>query len=116
MLPKVLDRHLRLNIDGKIIIYGAIVKASFWALIKVVNRRLYLLSVICKERLLRSVRDVGTICDDIYTGLEGTFRVFAGLSETKEILWTCEGRTQFRIASRSALGSFFSFAVPHRAS
>jgi|HubBroStandDraft_3_1064219.scaffolds.fasta_scaffold69734_4 hypothetical protein len=92
-LHKVLDYYLRINIEGKVVIYGAILKSNFMAIVKVAKRRLHLLSVICKERLLRSIRSVAcTLLNDAYFEQSTTVRVFAGLNENNEIVWEWESR------------------------
>lgn len=87
-LPRVLDQHVRENVAGTIVVFGSIVTRKFIAIIKVIKRRVYLLSVIGMKRLYHSTRDHNCmlIADTWEKGGE-KLEVSVELTADKDIIW-----------------------------
>lgn len=94
-LRNTLQHYLRLNVAQEVVVYGAIIRSSFMAVVKIVKQKLFLLSVICKRRLLSSSSSSGCVLvDDIYQIGPHVLHVFSGVDEQKNVVWRWEGRHQ----------------------
>jgi hypothetical protein len=110
-LHNSLQHYLRLNVAQEVVVYGAIIRSSFMAVVKIVKQKLFLLSVICKRRLLGSSSSSGCVLvDDVYQTGPHVLRVFSGVDEQKNVVWRWEGRHQQSNAIFCCGGEIVHFA------
>jgi hypothetical protein len=108
---KALDQRIKLSLGEEIMIYGAIIRSSFMAIVKIVKQKLFILSVICKRRLLESVSfSPCVIVNDVYQSGPLVLRVFSGVDHQKNVVWKWEGRHQGSNAVFSYGGEMVSFS------
>lgn len=93
VVERKLDQYVRIQTDKGVVVYGTIIRRAFFALVRISQRRLQLLSVVDIGRLLRSRKTPScALVNDFETRNSRPIHVFAGIDNAKRLVWRWETR------------------------
>lgn len=90
-----LDSKIRITTRDGVAIFGTVIKSAFITIVRIIDRRLTIMSVIGMRRLRRSTKSVAcALIDEWLRGVDTLEHVFAAIDENKRIVWTHESRSR----------------------